>query len=184
MFRGVINRNAQLGFTLIEAMVALLVLAIGMLGVSGLQMVGMRNNNNAYLRSQVTSQIYNIMDRMRANMDAVIDGNYRFNRDSAEGVPSITHKCLGSQVPSSGITECTPDELAAEDLADWTSGLATRFPSGWAVNLTCADADAGDGDPCTTGSIHTVQVTITERGDPNQAGGQTQNLVVNMSLRP
>jgi Tfp pilus assembly protein PilV len=158
-----------------------------MLGVSGLQTVGMRNNKNAYLRSQLTSQVYNIMDRMRANMDAVIAGNYLFSGEGEyeTGIPTAGNNCLRSQVGSnSEVTACTPTELAADDLADWISGLAARFPNGWLVNMTCVDAVVGDPDPCSAGSIHTIQIGIKERGDPSQTSGETQTLMVNMSLRP
>ena len=55
------------GFTLIEVLVAVLVLAIGMLGVAALIVQGAKYNHDAYLRSQVSTLAYSITDRMRVN---------------------------------------------------------------------------------------------------------------------
>ncbi len=57
------------GFTLVEALVALLAPSIGLLGVAGLQLSGLRNNLSAAWRSQATYLSYDIIDRMRANRD-------------------------------------------------------------------------------------------------------------------
>ncbi len=55
------------GFTLIEVLIAMLVLAVGLLGLAGLQATSLRNNQSAYNRSQATQLAYDLADRMRAN---------------------------------------------------------------------------------------------------------------------
>jgi len=62
-----ITRSVSRGFTLVEALVALLVLSIGLLGVAALQLSSLRANNSASSRSQATFLAYDIADRMRAN---------------------------------------------------------------------------------------------------------------------
>jgi type IV pilus assembly protein PilV len=57
----------QNGFTLIEVLVALLILAIGLLGVAALQFRGLQYNHDAYMRSQANVLAYDIADRMRLN---------------------------------------------------------------------------------------------------------------------
>ena len=51
------------GFTLVEALVALLALSIGLLGVAALQMSGLRSNMSSAWRSQATYLSYDIIDR-------------------------------------------------------------------------------------------------------------------------
>ena len=63
------TRHRNQGFTLVEALIALLVLSIGLLGVAALQLIALQNNNNAMFRSQATYLAYDIADRMRANRD-------------------------------------------------------------------------------------------------------------------
>ena len=64
------------GFTLIEVLVAVLILSIGFLGVAALQMNALKNNQSASQRSQATILAYFMMDEMRANKEVAINGNY------------------------------------------------------------------------------------------------------------
>ena len=66
-------RRRQGGTTLIEVLVAVLVLSVGLLGVAALQAVSLTNNNNAYLRSQATSYTYEYLDRIRASRLLMIE---------------------------------------------------------------------------------------------------------------
>lgn len=59
--------RTQRGFTLLEVLVALLVLAIGLLGLAGLMVQGLRFNHDAYVRSQATFLAYDLFERMRLN---------------------------------------------------------------------------------------------------------------------
>lgn len=61
------------GFSIMEVLIALIVLAIGLLGLAALQAQGLRFNQDAYIRSQATSLAYDILDRMRANRDNAAD---------------------------------------------------------------------------------------------------------------
>ena len=89
------SRKPASGFTLLEVMIAVFVLAVGLLGVAGMQMIGLRNNNSAALRTQAVFLAQDIADRMRANPTAVAAGAY----DDDEGLPSCPDT---SCVPASG----------------------------------------------------------------------------------
>jgi type IV pilus modification protein PilV len=71
--RTIWSRSA--GFTLLEVLVAVLVLAIGLLGLARLQMTVMKSNQSAYLRSQASLLAYDISERMRANRTAALGGS-------------------------------------------------------------------------------------------------------------
>jgi type IV pilus assembly protein PilV len=64
--------QTQSGFTLVEVLVAVVVLAVGLLGLAGLQVTSVRFNNSAYLRSQATNLAYDIADRIRANRSVAL----------------------------------------------------------------------------------------------------------------
>ncbi len=55
------------GFTLIEVMVALVIFSVGLLGLAGLQMGGMRSNHGAMLRTIATQHVYNMADHIRSS---------------------------------------------------------------------------------------------------------------------
>lgn len=67
----------QGGFTLIEVLIAVLLLSIGLLGLAALQTASLNNNSSAMIRSQANLIAYDILDRMRANTSAATQGDYQ-----------------------------------------------------------------------------------------------------------
>ena len=98
----------QHGMGLIEVLIALLVLAIGMLGVAALQATALRNSQSALERSQAVIQTYSILDAMRANKASALAGDYDIVIDS----PCST--------PAAGV-------LAKQDLAAWRASIQTAL---------------------------------------------------------
>lgn len=64
------------GFTLLEVLVALLVLAFGFLAVAGVQLRALKTNFSSAQKSQATMLSYLILDAMRANRDQALAGAY------------------------------------------------------------------------------------------------------------
>jgi len=106
------------GFTLLEVLVALLVLTIGLLGLAALQASGTRYVHGSYLRSQAVIQAYDMADRIRANLPGVQAGAYT----SLSGIPSSPPDCLGST--------CSPGDMATFDLWQWNTANAALLPAG------------------------------------------------------
>lgn len=103
------SRSRQGGFSLLEVLVTTVILAFGLLGMAGLQGLSLRNNNNAYMRTQANLLAYEIVDSMRANRDAAIANDYNLG--------------LAASAP-------TGSSLAQEDLAAWLSHLEIKLPGG------------------------------------------------------
>jgi type IV pilus modification protein PilV len=104
----------QAGFTMLEILIALLVLSLGMLGLAGLMATSLRNGLSASHRTQATWMAYDIIDRMRANRALALSGSYT----SAVGTPGT----CSSTVPT-GAT-------AAYDLTAWRNQIACVLPAG------------------------------------------------------
>jgi len=66
----------QRGVGLIEVLVAVLILALGLLGMAGLQSKSLRANQSSYARSQAVMYSYYILDAMRADRNAALVGTY------------------------------------------------------------------------------------------------------------
>ncbi|NOX91889.1 MAG: type IV pilus modification protein PilV [Gammaproteobacteria bacterium] len=116
------NRQTMQGFTLIEVLVTLVVLAIGLLGLAGLQASSLKHNNNAYQRTQATFLAYDILDRMRVNPMGIEAGSY--DAVDTESLPTDP-SCVG--------TSCTPAQLADNDALEWATRLTAALPSGRGV---------------------------------------------------
>lgn len=92
------------GFTLLEVLVAVLLLSIGLLGLASLQAWGLRATGNATYRSQATLLANEMVERIRANHPGARAGNYTANSQNCNAV----NRCHGA-------TECSPAEIAAAD---------------------------------------------------------------------
>src|ERR1700704_1087533 len=55
------------GFTMLEVLISIVVIAFGLLGIAGLQAYAIKNNHSAALRSTATSLANDMIDRMKAN---------------------------------------------------------------------------------------------------------------------
>lgn len=151
-----LRSRTQAGFTLIEVLIAVLVLSIGLLGLAALQTSGLGMNHSAYLRSQATILAADMADRMRANRDAL--GAY----DNSGGTPAAVGAC---GVPPG----CSEAQLAQNDLAEWAADIAATLPNG--VGVVCPDATPNDGDaaaPACTGAGPIYAVKIWWRDDRNR----------------
>ena len=105
------------GFTLIEVLVALLVLSVGLLGLASLQANGLRMNYSAYTRTQAVLLANDISDKMRANPTQIAAG--KFNNVTG---PSANPDCVNSA--------CAPDEIADYDISNWYLGMQQELPNG------------------------------------------------------
>lgn len=110
--------NQQYGFTMLEVLVSIVVLAFGLLGLAGLQADGLRNNTSAYMRSQATLMAYDMLDRMRANSIGVKSGDYDNLLDTTPSDPG----CIENG--------CSIAQIAQHDAYEWSQHLAKFLPSG------------------------------------------------------
>ncbi|MDQ2641860.1 MAG: type IV pilus modification protein PilV [Pseudomonadota bacterium] len=65
-------KRHQSGFTLVEVLVALLIVSIGLLGIAAMQSLALRNTGSSMERSQAVIQTYSYLDLLRANRDRAV----------------------------------------------------------------------------------------------------------------
>jgi type IV pilus assembly protein PilV len=68
--------HRQAGSSLLEVLIAVLIMAIGMLGIAAMQTTALRNSQSSLERSQAIIQSYTILDAMRANRAAALASEY------------------------------------------------------------------------------------------------------------
>lgn len=114
-------RGKQCGFTLLEVLIALLILSIGLLGLASLQTSGLRSNQMASMRTTATQVTYDIADRMRANPVGTDAQNYVIASNAADPVIPSGENCES--------ISCTTSQMATYDLAQWR-GAVRSLPGG------------------------------------------------------
>lgn len=136
------KRHADRGFTLIEVLITLIVFAIGILTVAGLQIVSKKTNYDAVQRTTASMLAQDIIQRMRANGDTSW-GSY-ITEDlggSSLGVPA-------SNCSTAGVT-CSPAQMATYDLYSWEQAIdgASDGNTGGLVDPSaCIRGPAGGGE--------------------------------------
>jgi type IV pilus assembly protein PilV len=137
-------------------LVALLVLSIGLIGLAGLQLLGVTNSRDAYYRTQAVMLSYDIADRMRANLTGVEGGNY----DAVSGTETANCRSAAG---------CIASEMAGHDVFLWKQEVST-LPGGESV--VCIDASADDGTGAAsascdgTGTQYVAKVWWDDDRDP------------------
>ena len=148
----------QRGFSLVEVLVAMLVLAIGLLGLAALQTQGVRFNHDAYVRSNATALAYDIVDKLRLNRDNVTTyTTANFPDRNAEPAGGYTaesppYNCTGNAARLSG---------AQADLACWLNGIELGLPLGRATITQQAAPNA---------ALYDITIMWLDR-EPREFGG-------------
>jgi type IV pilus assembly protein PilV len=136
-------RNPLSGFSLIEAMVSLIVLSVGMIGIAALYGQGLGAGRNALYRTVAVNLAADLADRIRAN---------RLGQAGYNG-PAVDNNCG----PGGGV-DCTPAQMASHDLFLWDQQITAQLPTGqWFVQFA---AGATPDDAPT----YTIRVSWQEAG--------------------
>ena len=140
------------GFTLLEILVALLILSIGLLGLASLQVTALRANSNALFRTQATNLSYMIVDNMRANIQDARNGRYNIG---LEPMPAC-------QASTTGPIDVSSFTIAEQDTYSWRNTIACTLPDSTG-SIATANTPTGN-----------TVVTITIRWNSNQPDTQAK----------
>jgi type IV pilus assembly protein PilV len=119
-----VRKHNQQGVTLVEAMIALLVISVGLLGIASLQITAMSQNTSSLNHSQAVWYAYNMSDRVRANIE-VID-----NYDGVDTSLGYAQNCMASS--------CDNAQMLAADATDWAT-MVSNLPGGLGIITSNAD---------------------------------------------
>lgn len=159
------TRATQHGVTMVEALVALVILSVGMLGIAGLYVSTLRAERTAQLRTQAVSLVNDMIDRIRANAQA------RAGYDLTTATPKVNN-CVAAATPM----PCTTENMAAEDLKIWTDATKNTLPGGTGTIAYTAAASSGNPD------TYAVTVQWNEPGDGPAGAPVTLKYTNSLSL--
>ncbi len=128
------------GFSLVEVLIALIIMSVGMLGIAGLYVHSMQAGRTSLFRHQAVNLAGDIADRIRANPTAGA---------AYTAVDGFNHNCVNGNV------DCTPTEMAENDILIWDTQATDTLP-GASVGIVFNSA--------VTPNTYQIQVTWTEAG--------------------
>lgn len=111
-------RKRQRGISLIESLVAMVITALGILGIVGVQLRTLADTQTTVRRAQAILLIEDLSERMKVNPNAL--NNLTSYKSAFDNIPT----------PDSCATNCTPAQQASYDLAMWKQSVAKNLPLG------------------------------------------------------
>lgn len=141
------------GFTMIEVLVALAVLAVGLLGIAALYLDSLRAGRTAIYRTQAVNVAADLADRIRANRAVPVNYETAIG-DAVMSVPACD-----------SAAGCTRAEMAQNDLAEWKAQLAALLPN-------------GDGSVVVTPGNPSAYVITVQWNEPGSDGALSYTLTV------
>ena len=153
-----INKNS--GFSLVEVLIALIVMSVGMLGIAGLYVQSMQAGRSSMLRHHAVNLAGDIADRIRANPTGAA---------AYEAAAGANNNCVAQNV------DCTIAEMAANDIFLWQQQANDFLPP------------MGDGSPqvivdFTPGTPPSYAITV--RWDEPTPDGAVPQYLINVPVNP
>lgn len=149
--------RSQRGFTMVEVLVALVVLGVGLLGIASLYVVTLRTSGGAIYRMQAVNLASDLGDRIRANRNA--------GSAYAGSAAATADTCAGPD------KNCSAAAMAAHDLYTWQEQIANTLPGDPTGTVTVNTA--------TTPWTYEIAITWLEASD---AESNRQQYVMRMQL--
>ena len=163
--------------SLIEVLITALVISVGLLGASSMQLLGLKGSASSHHRVQTSLFVNSLAERMRFNPNGVKDGKYVVSDASpvaCDNFPTSYKNC--------SVNSCDSDQLAIFDLYQITCGLSTisgikkegirnQLPEG-TLTIGCGS------QTCTENIEHTITISWLSRitGGNNQQRNESVSL--------
>ena len=151
----------QKGSSLIEILIAVFILAAGLLGLASLQMLSLKNINNAQFHTLATTYAYDMSERMRSNREALLAGSY----------DNISYTVSDPGCSNAG---CTAAQMAQLDGFQWNALLQSAVNEG--------GLPEGKGTVVKNGSVYNITVAWKEQ-QRSSSGGEVGNASFTLTIQ-
>jgi type IV pilus assembly protein PilV len=176
------------GFSLIEVMIALIIISVGLLGIAKLEAVVLSSTGTSRLRALVALQAESLADAMHADRDfwngtsgdwtATVGVTITVTNGIASlGATNSAHLSSALSTPPTCTSACTPVNLAGYDLTQWASGTSNigglaQLLKNSTSSISCLAATATNPASCTV-TINWNETTVAANQQEAAAGAPT-----------
>jgi type IV pilus assembly protein PilV len=129
------------GFTLLEVLIAIIIVSIGLLGVAAMQASTLKNAGGSKYRSAAITLTSDMADRMRANLEGMMEGDFVAGTGYNRPRTALADPAYNTPDPACRSSGCLPAAMVLDDLATWQERLATVLPRG--TGVVCIDSGTG-----------------------------------------
>ncbi|MET0028553.1 MAG: type IV pilus modification protein PilV [Candidatus Thiodiazotropha sp.] len=123
------------GMTLIEVLIAAIVIAVGLLGVAAMQVTALQGSSNANFRARSVDLASTLTDRIRANLTAL--NTYATTDPTGCDNPPNPICAMVPDGSAAAASDCTPDQMAVYDVWDVSCKVENEYPPGSTLTITC-----------------------------------------------
>ncbi|AZG84900.1 type IV pilus modification protein PilV [Pseudomonas syringae] len=151
------TRHRQIGMTLIEVLVSVLILAIGLLGAAAIQLNALKYTDSSAMTSQASFIAYDMMDRIRANVDGNASANGSTNVLATYNLPNL------DAAPAANLNKARDQDLFdfKDNIGNFASASGTgsivvsdstlvTITIGWSDNRAAGASNQATGSPAAT----------------------------------
>jgi type IV pilus assembly protein PilV len=170
------------GFTLLEVLVALVIISIGVIGIAAMQATALAGTHTSQAESIVALEARSLADAMLANPAYWASTNVPPSEiditwtGTTNPTPSINNSALSTGTACNSGTPCVSSDMAGYDLTQWAGELIQQVPSATKVAINCVIATT------TVPAACTIQVNWTQKATAAINGGtQSNTTATNMS---
>ena len=154
------------GFTLIEVLISMIILAIGLIGLASLQIIALRESQDAYTMQQAVLLATDMQARMRSNSGI----------DWLTISPNTSDTCIKSNA-------CTKAQLASNDYGEWTRNAQKNLPANATVKIQLSSSV--NKAPCVSSTPKSLcLVTTWTRSNAKKSGVFSQNATFYLEIIP
>ena len=129
MNRGWTGPRKQPGFSMIEVLISLVLIAVAMLGAANMQLQALKVGKGASFRMHAVTLAMEIAERMEANRGGAITNPSPYATPISTTARTAAKDCISAP--------CSAAEVADFDLGTWEAGLVTWLPGArWSITNT------------------------------------------------
>ncbi len=175
------GRQQQTGISMLEVLIALLLMTVALLGATSLQITGLQSNRSAYYRSQASVLAYDIADRIRLNARYALgdDDRYSFNTTSST-IPNPSD-C------NDDVSGCNAEKIRDSDLRQWAENFVDVSGVGADGSSYRALLPGGVGAIAVSGAAFTISVGWDEVdwniGADSNKSNTSKTFTLNLALQ-
>ncbi len=162
--------SSQTGFSLLEVIITVLIIAIGSLGMASFQLTALKYSSGSNTRTQAVLLASSMMDRIRANKPYAITDGAKYKINTFQSSSTSTNDCHQ--------TVCTPVQIAEFDTSKWFENMSNLLPSGQGK----IEFDTSTSTPVETTVTISIQWRQTVNNELNQDTAELKNFTYQSTL--